>query len=71
MQQASLTYPELALLGGTRVALGAGVGLLVSNKFNQDQRKAAGWVLFAVGALTTIPIVLGILAKRPQPALGA
>jgi hypothetical protein len=70
MQQRSLTLPEIALLGGTRVALGAGVGLLVSNKFNKDQRKAAGWALFAVGALTTIPIVLGILGKRPlEPAL--
>jgi hypothetical protein len=65
MQERGLTIPEIALIAGTRVALGAGIGLLLSEKFSDDQRRGAGWALLAVGALTTIPIVLNIL-KRTQ-----
>ena len=60
-----LTIPEIMLIAGTRVALGAGLGLLISDQLNKDQRKGAGWALVAVGVLTTFPIVRGILAKPP------
>jgi hypothetical protein len=53
------------LIAGTRVALGAGVGLLLADKFSKDRRKGAGWALLAVGALTTIPIVMNVLEKPP------
>jgi hypothetical protein len=53
------------LIAGTRVALGAGLGLLISGRLNRDQRKGAGWALLAVGVLTTIPIVKGALSKPP------
>ena len=65
MQERGLTIPEIAVIGGTRVALGVGIGLLISDRFNKDQRKGAGWALFAVGVLSTVPIGIGILAKRP------
>jgi hypothetical protein len=58
-----LTIPEIMLLAGTRVALGAGIGLLISDRLNEDQRKAAGWALLAVGVVSTIPIAMGVLAK--------
>jgi hypothetical protein len=58
-----LTVPEIALIAGTRVALGIGLGLLTSDKLSRDARKGAGWALVAVGALSTIPIVAGILSK--------
>ena len=64
MKERSLTIPEIALIGGTRVALGVGIGLLLSDRLNKDQRRGAGWALFGVGVLTTIPIALGIVAKR-------
>ena len=60
-----LTIPEVMLIAGTRVALGVGVGLLIADWLNEDQRQAAGWALLAVGVLTTIPIVKGLLAKPP------
>lgn len=60
-----LTIPEIALIGGTRVALGAGIGLLLAEKLNKDRRRAAGLALFGVGILTTIPLVLDVLGKRP------
>jgi len=54
------------LIAGTRVALGIGLGLLISDRLNEDQRKAAGWALFGVGVMTTIPILRGLLAKPPM-----
>ena len=63
MKEKSFTIPEIALIGGTRVALGVGIGLMASTRLNKDQRKAAGLALIAVGVLTTVPIVWGILGK--------
>jgi hypothetical protein len=65
MKERNLTLPEIGLMAGTRVALGAGIGLLISDRLNKDQRKAAGLALFGVGVLTTVPIVAGILGKGP------
>jgi hypothetical protein len=63
MRERSLTIPEIALIAGTRVALGIGLGLLMSDKLSRDARKGAGWALVAVGALSSIPIVAGVLSK--------
>jgi hypothetical protein len=63
MRQRSLTIPEIAIIAGTRVAFGAGLGLLIADKLSRDTRKGAGCALLLVGALSTIPIVLGILGK--------
>jgi hypothetical protein len=67
MKERGLTIPEIILLGGTRVALGVGVGLLIGRQLNDDQRKGAGIALTVVGALTTIPIVINII-KKPELA---
>ena len=56
--------PELALLAGTRGALGAGVGLLLSDKLSEEQRKNIGWTLVAVGVLTTIPLAAMLFGRR-------
>ena len=56
--------PELALLAGTRGALGAGVGLLLSDRLSAEQRKNIGWTLVAVGVLTTIPLAAMLLGRR-------
>ena len=63
MKAKTLTIPEIVLIAGTRVALGAGIGLLISDKLNKDQRRSAGWALLGVGVLTTIPLVAGIVGK--------
>jgi len=55
--------PELALIAGTRGMLGAGIGLLLSGKLTKDQRRAAGWALVAVGAVTTIPLVMTVFGS--------
>ena len=64
MKKTELTLPELALIGGTRGMLGAGVALLLAGKLKEDQRKAIGWTLFLIGAVSTIPLAIDVLSKR-------
>ena len=63
MKQVTLSIPEVGLIAGTRAMLGAGVGLLVSEKLKPDQRRAAGWALLAVGVITTIPLLAIVCGK--------
>ena len=63
MKQHKLTTSEIALIAGTRGMLGAGIGFLLSGKLNKDQRRAAGWTLVLVGALTTVPLVMNVFNK--------
>jgi hypothetical protein len=64
MMERKFTIAEIILLAGTRAALGAGIGLLLSSQLNNDQRKAAGWALVLVGGLTTIPLAMDVLSKK-------
>jgi hypothetical protein len=64
MRERQITLPTIGLIAGTRVALGLGLGLLLANRLTAEQRKAAGWGLLAVGALTTIPLALEVLGSR-------
>jgi hypothetical protein len=64
MRKVILSMPELGLVAGTRALLGAGIGLLLADKLNQEQRKAVGWTLFLVGAATTIPLALDVFSNR-------
>jgi hypothetical protein len=67
MREHRLTFPELAILAGTRAVLGVGLGLLFAGWLNDDQRKAAGWALLGAGALSTIPIAIEVFGKREAP----
>ncbi len=58
MIRTPLAIPEIAIIAGTRAALGAGIALLLADRLNPDQRRAVGWTLFAVGAITTVPIAI-------------
>ena len=64
MKKQEVTLPELALIAGTRGMLGAGIGLLLSGKLSKDQRRAAGWTLVAVGAVTTIPLLMTVFGNH-------
>jgi hypothetical protein len=66
MTERKLTIAEIILIAGTRVALGAGIGLLLSSRLNKDQRQAAGLALTIFGAFTTVPLALGIISKRTE-----
>ncbi len=66
-REVQITVPELALVAGTRAALGVGLGLLLAGRLSDEQRRAAGWALLLVGAATTVPIALEVFG-RPHPA---
>jgi hypothetical protein len=68
MIERKLTLAEIMLIAGTRVALGVGIGLLLSSKLNNDQRKAAGLALTLVGGLTTVPLALNVIGKKGATA---
>ena len=60
MKETSLTLPIIGLIAGTRGMLGAGIGLLLSERMPPEQRRAVGWTLLVVGALTTLPLLLQV-----------
>jgi hypothetical protein len=64
MKDIRISIPELALIVGTRAALGAGVSLLLGDMLTKDQKKAVGWTLFIVGAVTTVPILAEVSGRR-------
>jgi hypothetical protein len=64
MKRTRLSLPEIGIIAGTRAMLGAGVGLLLADRLNDDQRRAVGWTLVGVGAITTIPILIQVLRSQ-------
>jgi hypothetical protein len=65
VRESTLTIPEIALIGATRGALGAGVALILADKLDRKERRAVGWTLFLVGIATTIPLVLMVFGNKP------
>jgi hypothetical protein len=61
MRETRITLPELALIAGSRAALGAGLGLLLADRLTEDGRKAVGWTLLLIGALSTVPLAFEVL----------
>jgi hypothetical protein len=68
MRETRVTLPELILIAGTRVALGAGLGLLLGNRLPEPQRKAVGWTLLLFGAASTVPLALEVLGRGRDSA---
>ena len=60
MRDLRVSIPELAFIGGTRGILGAGIGLLLAGQFSQRTRKKIGIAMLVLGALTTIPVLIGV-----------
>jgi hypothetical protein len=66
-RRVSLRISEVGFIAGTRVALGAGIGLILADKLNDGQRKRAGRTLLAIGVLTTIPLLVNLIRRARQP----
>ena len=64
MIERNITLPEMILWTGTRIALGAGIGMLISRRLGKDAMKAAGLALIVVGGFTTIPLAISIMGKK-------
>jgi hypothetical protein len=70
MKTFDVSIPELGFVAATRGIAGAGVGLLLADCFRSaDTRRALGWTLLAIGALTTIPIAVTVLGRQRQDAV--
>jgi hypothetical protein len=65
-----LSVPEIAIVAGTRAALGAGVALLLSDRLKPEQRKAVGWTLVAVGLISTVPIAVELFRSHGEECCG-
>jgi hypothetical protein len=63
MKTRLMTLPELMMIAGTRVALGAGLGLLLGSRLSDNARRGAGWTLLGLGAVTTIPLAMNVIGK--------
>ena len=67
MKTFHVSVPELGFVAATRAIAGAGVGLLLADCFRTaDTRRAIGWTLLAVGALTTVPIAMTVFGRRGE-----
>ena len=67
MRNIVLNLPTLGFVIATRAALAAGVGLLLSRRLSDAQRRAIGTTLVSIGVATTIPAVLAVFRKK-EPA---
>ena len=64
MKTYNVSVPEIGIVAMTRGMAGAGIGLIASNYMRPETRRAVGWTLLAIGALTTIPIAMALFGKR-------
>ncbi len=68
MKTYPVSLPFIGLITGTRAMAAGGLALLLADKLDVTQRKAIGWTLFAVGLLTTIPLVAMLFGgDKTQP----
>ena len=65
MKTVTLPFPWFGLAVATRAMLGAGVGLLLSQKLSNARRRQVGWTLLSVGAASTLPIMLRVFRREP------
>ena len=63
MRRLDLSYPEFGFIVGSRVALGAGLALLLAERLG-GRRRGLGTTLVVMGALSTVPAVLTLLGAR-------
>jgi len=64
------SFPLFALFGLTRGLGGIGIGLLLADRLRRRKRKQVGKVLFAVGAVSTLPLLITFIrqSRRAESA---
>lgn len=66
MRETRAPMPLIFLIAATRGIAGAGAGLLLSNRISRRRRRQVGGVLLGIGALTTIPLMIGLFRKQQE-----
>ena len=66
MKENKLTIPFIGLFGVTRALIGAGVGLLLADRFARGQRRTIAWIMIGAGALSTVPFGITMVRARRQ-----
>jgi len=66
MKKLMLNLPTFGFVVATRAMIGAGVGLLVSERMPKDRRRAVGAALLAIGAASTVPAIFAIIRGRRE-----
>lgn len=62
----SVSITDLVLLGATRAMAGAGLALLLARRISPQKRRKIGLPLLLVGAVSTVPLLIGIFGKRER-----
>ena len=71
MKSIDVNLPTFGFIVMTRALLGVGIGLLLSRRLSDEQRKAVGMTLVLVGAATTVPAAMAVFGNQAQKALAA
>jgi hypothetical protein len=69
MRHVDIPLHELAFVAATRGIAGIGIGLLLSDQLSPPARRAVGWTLLGLGALTTVPLAVSVFRKVEPPLL--
>jgi hypothetical protein len=64
--EAQIDPAEMALVIGTRAALGVGLGFLLGNCLTEEQRRVAGWTLLLGGGFVAATLGWEIFG-HPRP----
>lgn len=63
MKTRELTVPDIGMIAATRAMMGVGIGLLLSERLDREQRRAVGCTLLLVGAITTFPLLAKVFGQ--------
>ncbi len=66
MKETTIGLPRLGLIAMTRIVMGMGLGLLLSEKVAHRSRRTLGLALLGIGACSTMPLVLGVMRKSRE-----
>jgi hypothetical protein len=61
MRTIVLDLPSFGFVVGTRLALAAGVGMLLSDRLPERERRIVSRTLIAIGVVTTLPAALRVI----------
>jgi hypothetical protein len=68
MKRFELNVPTFGFAVATRAMIGAGLGLLLSDRIARKRRRAIGITLLGIGAASTVPVVRALIRGRKDTA---